>query len=247
MNFNNMKNKMDQGVFGEIHFTEKDKVKVLNTIYNKEVLKTKNPFKDFLSLAACFILIVGLSYLSFGNQIKKDSIPLEQKNSNTEAVTNKTVTPTHQVPNVSQTELDQAAKNFDQYKNFEKGDDLFYYSMITMALQKLEFKGEENYRIPMTVENIKRIQFDRANLQYLKNKAVELKASEPYQKILDKWLKGDFSTIENDYLSIRNIKSDPLQPSESPVLKVRTAEEEQKYIEHFFGKEGLQINKRDWQ
>ena len=119
--------------------------------------------------------------------------------------------------------------------------------MITMVLQKLEFKGEENYRIPGTVENIKRIQFDRANLQFLKNKAVELNASERYQKILDKWLKGDFSTIENDYLSIRSIKGGSLLPSESPVLKVRTAEEEKRYIEHFFGKEGLQVNNRDWQ
>ena len=127
-----------------------------------------------------------------------------------------------------------------------KDDDIFYYGMITMALQKLEFKGEKNYRIPLTVD-LKRIQFDRANLQYLKNKAVELKASEPYPKILDTWLKGDFSNFEDDYLKIRDVKGDPTEPSKSPVMKVRTAEEEQKYIEHFFGNEGLQINIRDWQ
>ncbi|WP_413306256.1 hypothetical protein AA0X95_05410 [Bacillus sp. 1P10SD] len=242
MNFNNMKDKMDQGVFGEIHFTEKEKYKVLNTIHNRKIVKSKNLLKDLLSLAACVILLIGLGYLSFGNQLKKDSMSLEKKNSSTEAVTT-----TQPVPKVSQAELDRAAKNFEQMANDQKGDDFFYYSMITMALQKLEFKGEENYRLPMSVENIKRIQFDRANLQYLKNKVVELKASEPYQKILDKWIKGDFSTIENDYLSIRNIKGAHLQLSESPVLKVRTAEEEQKYIEHFFGNEGLQIDKRDWQ
>ena len=107
MNFNNMKNKMDQGGFGEIHFTEKEKDKVLNTINNKAIGKTKHPFRDFLSLAACFILVIGLSYLSFGTQIKKDSMPIEQKNAETE-------TTTQQVPIVSQTELDQAAQNFDQ-------------------------------------------------------------------------------------------------------------------------------------
>jgi hypothetical protein len=117
--------------------------------------------------------------------------------------------------------------------------------MITLALQKLEFKGEENYRIPGTAD-VKRLQFDRANLQYLKNRAVAIKASEPYQGILDKWLKGDLSNFENDYLTIRSLKG-AVSPSESPVLKVRTAEEEQKYIEHFFGDEGLQINKMDWQ
>lgn len=236
-----MKDKMDQGVFGEIHFTEIEKYKVLNKINNREVVKTKNLFKDFLSVAACVVIIIGLSYLSFGNQMKKDPMSSELYNSSTAAVTT-----TKQVPKVSQAELDQAAKNFAQIENDQKGDDFFYYSMLTLVLQKLEFKGEEYYRLPMSVENIKRIQMDRANLQYLKNKAVEFKASEPYQNIIDKWLKGDFSTIDNDYLLIRNMKGAHLQPSESPVRKVRTAEEEQKYIEHFFGNEGLQINERDW-
>ncbi|WP_284037133.1 DUF6241 domain-containing protein [Neobacillus sp. 114] len=154
---------------------------------------------------------------------------------------------TQPVHKVSQAELDKAAKNFYEIEINVKGDDIFYYGMITMAIQKLEFKGEENYHLPNTSDSIKRIQFDRANLQYLKNRAVNLKASEPYQKILDKWLKGDFSNLENDYLTIRNLKSDPTQPSESPVLKVRTTEEEQKYIQHFFGENGLQINKKDWQ
>ena len=86
------------------------------------------------------------------------------------------------------------------------------------------------------------MQFDRANLQYLKNRAVAIKASEPYQGILDKWLKGDFSNFENDYLTIRNLKG-AVSPSESLVLKVRTAEEEQQYIEHFFGDGGLQLIK----
>jgi hypothetical protein len=247
MNFKNMKNKMDQGVFGEIHFTENEKYKILNTIYKKETVKTNNHLKDFISLAACFILIIGISYLTFGSQLKKSSMPSEQKASSTEATATKAVSSTQTVPEVSQLELAEAAKNFDEIETDVKGEDIFYYGMITMALQKLEFKGEENYLIPLSVQNIKRIQFDRANLQYLKNKAVELNASEPYRKIIDKWLKGDFSTIEIDYLAIRNIKSDPQQPNESPVLKVRTAEEEQKYIKHFFGNEGLQINERDWQ
>lgn len=240
MKLHNLKNKMDQGVFGDIHFTESEKANVLDAVYKG---KPRNPFKDFLTVAACFVLVIGLGYLTFGNQLKKDT----HKDSSTEAAPTKAVTPIHEVPKVSQAEVDQAARNFDQMENDVKGDDFFYYSMITLALQKLEFKGEENYRIPATSENIKRIQFDRANLQYLKNKAVELHASEPYVKILDKWLQGDFSTVEEDYLTIRNIKGDPSQQSESPVLKVRTAEEEQKYIEHFFGDEGVQIHKRDWQ
>ncbi|MDQ1143917.1 cytoskeletal protein RodZ [Bacillus sp. SORGH_AS 510] len=243
MNLHNMKQKMDQGSFGDIHFTENEKAKVLNQIYNKKVSKTRKPLINFISVAASSILVIGLGYLSFGNQIKNDT----QKIRSTEAAPTKAVTPAHEVPKVSQAEVDRAASNFNQMKNFETNDDFFYYSMITMALQKLEFKGEENYRIPATSENIKRIQINRANLQYLKNKAVELHASEPYQEILEKWLNGDFSAIENDYLSIRNIKGDPTQQSESPVLKVRTAEEEKKYIEHFFGSEGLQVDNRDWQ
>lgn len=179
-------------------------------------------------------LVIGGSYAIFS-----------YKGDKTEAATTTKQVTTQQVPKVSQAELDKAAKDFYQIESNQNGDDFFYYSMITMALQKLEFKGEENYHIPLSVE-VKRIQFDRANLQYLKNKAVELKASEPYQKILDKWLKGDFSNFENDYLTIRNIK-DTNPPSPSPVQKVRTADEEQKYIEHFFGNEGLQINIRDWQ
>lgn len=149
---------------------------------------------------------------------------------------------TQEIHKVSQDELDKAAKDIGEIKK----DDDFYYALITLTLQKLEFKGEENYHIPATPD-VKRLQLDRANLQYLKNRAVAIKASELYQKTLDKWLNGDFSNIENDYLTIRNTKGDPSQPIESLVLKVRTAEEEQKYIEHFFGNEGLQINKRDWQ
>src|SRR4051812_37081449 len=68
------------------------------------------------------------------------------------------------VHNVSQAQLDKAAKDIGEIKK----DDDFYYTMITLALQKLEFKGEENYRIPGTAD-VKRLQFDRANLQYLKN------------------------------------------------------------------------------
>jgi hypothetical protein len=168
------------------------------------------------------------------------------KGDKTEAATTTKHLAIQPVHKVSQAELDKAAKNFYEIESNVKGDDIFYYGMITMAIQKLEFKGEENYHLPNTPDIIKRIQFDRANLQYLKNKAVDLKASEPYQKILDKWIKGDFSNFENDYLTIRDLKGDPTQPSESPVLKVRTTEEEQKYIQHFFGEKGLQINKRDW-
>ncbi|MCM3571408.1 DUF6241 domain-containing protein [Neobacillus mesonae] len=150
---------------------------------------------------------------------------------------------THRTHKVSQAELDKAAKDIGEIKK----DDDFYYAMITLALQKLEFKGEDNsYHIPATAD-VKRLQFDRANLQYLKNRAVAIKASETYQSTLDRWLKGDFSNMENDYLTIRNIKSDHMQQSESPVLKVRNAEEEQNYIQYFFGDDGLQIHKRDWQ
>ncbi|MEH7110576.1 hypothetical protein [Bacillus sp. JJ1764] len=150
------------------------------------------------------------------------------------------------VHKVSELELETAAKNFYEIEKHVKGDDIFYYGMITMALQKLEFKGEIDYRLPNTPDSIQRIQLSRENLQYLKNKAKEISASGPYPKILDKWLKGDFSHIEKDYLTIRNLKGDPSQPSESPVLKVRTTEEEEKYIQHFFGDEGLQKNKIDW-
>ncbi|MBM7584487.1 hypothetical protein JOC86_001024 [Bacillus pakistanensis] len=164
------------------------------------------------------------------------------KGEKTEAATTTKHEATQQVPKVSQAELTKASKDIGEIKN----DDDVYYTMITIALQKLKFQGEKNYHIPGTPD-VKRLQLDLANLQYLKNKAVAIKASELYQKTLDKWLKGDFSNIENDYLTIRSIKTGTTQPSESPVLKVRTAEEEQKYIEHFFGEEGLQINKRDWQ
>ena len=124
----------------------------------------------------------------------------------------------------------------------------FHYERLTLSpLPKSPTNSthDVNYRIP-GIADVKRLQFDRANLQYLKNRAVAIKASEPYQGILDKWLKGDLSNFENDYLTIRSLKG-AVSPSESPVLKVRTAEEEQKYIEHFFGNEGLQINKMDWQ
>jgi len=176
------------------------------------------------------------------------TVPTKPKVSTNEVNKTETTatTTTQQAPEVSKSEVDKAAKNFFEIESNVKDDDIFYYGMITMALQKLEFKGEKNYRIPLTVD-LKRIQFDRANLQYLKNKAVELKASEPYPRIIDKWLKGDFSNFEDDYLKIRDVKGDPTEPSKSPVMKVRTAKEEQKYIEHFFGNEGLQINIRDWQ
>lgn len=163
------------------------------------------------------------------------------KGDKTEAATPANHEATQQVPKVSPAELDKASKDIGEIK---KEDDL-YYTIITLALQKLEFRGEKNYHIPGTPD-VKRLQFNLTNLQYLKNRAVAIKASELYQKTLDKWLKGDFSNMENDYLTIRNIKTDTSQPGESPVLKVRTTEEEQKYIEHFFGEEGLQINKRDW-
>jgi hypothetical protein len=197
-------------------------------------------------------LVIGGAYTissySRDKTVAATTVPSKPKVSKTEVnkAETSTTTATQQVPEVSKAELDKAAKNFYKIESNVKNDDIFYYGMITMALQKLEFKGEENYHIPGTVD-VKRIQFDRANLQYLKNKAVELKASEPYPRIIDKWLKGDFSNFEDDYLTIRDLKSDTTEPSQSPVLKVRTAEEEQKYIEHFFGDEGLKINKKDWQ
>lgn len=147
-----------------------------------------------------------------------------------------------EVHKVSQGELDKAAKDIGKIK---KNDDL-YYAMITLTFQKLEFKGEKNYHIPGTAD-VKRIQFNRANLQYLKNRAVAINAAKIYKKTLDKWLKGDFSTIKKDYLTIRNIKDDPSHPKKGPTVNVRTTKEEQKYIKHFFGNKGLQINKKDWQ
>jgi hypothetical protein len=199
-----------------------------------------------------FALVIGGAYaiLSYNRHKTEAAITVPSKPKVSKTEVNKTetatTTATQQVPEVSKAELDKAAKNFYEIESNVKDDDIFYYGMITMALQKLEFKREEKYRIPGTVD-VKRIQFDRASLQYLKNKAVELKVSEPYPRILDKWLKGDFSNFEDDYLTIRDLKGDPTEPSQSPVLKVRTAEEEQKYIEHFFGDEGLKINKKDWQ
>lgn len=190
-------------------------------------------------------IVIGGSYTYFSSNNKAEAVSTQEGHKVSQAASDKTEKIV--VHKVSQAELDKAAKNFYEIESNVKGDDIFYYGMITMAIQKLVFKGEENYHIPNTPDSIKRIQFERANLQYLKNKAVDLKASEPYQKILDKWLKGDFSNFEDDYLKIRDLKGDPTEPSESPVLKVRTDEEEQKYIEHFFGVEGLNINKRDWQ
>ncbi|WP_223596173.1 DUF6241 domain-containing protein [Neobacillus bataviensis] len=197
-------------------------------------------------------LVIGGAYAIFSYNSDRTeaatTVPTKPKISKTEVNKKETDTPTatQLVPEVSKAELDKAAKNFYEIESNVKDNDIFYYGMITMALQKLEFKDEENYRIPLSVD-VKRIQFDRANLQYLKNKAVELKTSEPYPRILDKWLKGDITNFEDDYLTIRDLKGDPNEPSESPVMKVRTAEEERKYIEHFFGDEGLKINKRDWQ
>ncbi|MGJ7909960.1 hypothetical protein [Neobacillus sp. LXY-1] len=192
--------------------------------------------KTLIGAGLGFVLVLG-GWYAF-NSYKEDKTVTVKTTKHVAAKT---------VHKVSGPELDTAAKNFYEIEANLKGDDIFYYGMITMALQKLEFKDEENYRLLNTPENIQRIQLSRANLQYLKNKVVELKASEPYPNILDKWLKGDFSHIEKDYLTIRNLKNDPTQPSENPVLKVRTTEEEEKYIQHFFGDEGLQKNKIDWE
>jgi hypothetical protein len=187
-------------------------------------------------------LVIGGSYAVYSyNDDKAEAASTQEVHKVSQAESDKAAKV--EVRKVSQAELDKAAKDIGEIKK----DDDFYYAMITLALQKLEFKGEdESYHLRGTAD-VKRLQVNRANLQYLKNRAVEIKAAQPYQKILDKWLEGDFSNISNDYLTIRNIKDDQLQPSESPVLKVRTAEEEEKYIKHFFGDEGLQINKRDWQ
>jgi hypothetical protein len=187
-------------------------------------------------------LVIGGSYAVYSyNDDKAEAASTQEVHKVSQAESDKAAKV--EVRKVSQAELDKAAKDMGEMKK----DDDFYYTMITLALQKLEFKGEdESYHLPGTAD-VKRLQVDRANLQYLKNRAVEIKAAEPYQKILDKWLEGDFSNISNDYLTIRNIKDNQLQPNESPVLKVRTAEGEEKYIKHFFGDEGLQINKRDWQ
>ncbi|PFN78564.1 hypothetical protein COJ85_31530 [Bacillus sp. AFS076308] len=193
--------------------------------------------KNLIAAGLGLALVIGGAYEIFSyNRDKTEeatTVPTKPKVSKTEVnkTETATTTATQQVPKISKAELDKAEKNFYKIESNVKNDDIFYYGMITIALQKLEFRGEENYRIPLTVD-VKRIQFDRANLQYLKNKAVELKASEPYPRILDKWLKGDFSNFEDDYLTIRDLKGDHTEPSESPVLKVRTTEEEQKYIEH---------------
>ncbi len=86
-------------------------------------------------------LVIGGSYAIFS-----------YKGDKTEATTTTKQVTTQQVPKVSQAELDKAAKDFYQIESNQNGDDFFYYSMITIALQKLEFKGEENYHIPLSVE-----------------------------------------------------------------------------------------------
>ena len=153
------------------------------------------------------------------------------------------VTATKQAHKVTQAELDKAAKNFSNLASIQKGDDFFYYATITMALQKLEVQGEKDFTPPNTPPTMERYQMERANIQYLKNEAVETKASDVYQKILDRWTKGNFSEIQNDLLSVQNTRS---TEGHLPT-KVRTKDEEQKYIQTFFGAKGLQINKRDWQ
>lgn len=258
--FKNLKETLNETVLKDIDFGEKSKEKVRRAINIKE--KRKVPWKPILNnllrIAATCLLFIGTGYfiaeqlrtfssqdhLTSKNNMKNEGMQ-EQTNgsSHTDSSSNndkvEAVSP-QEVHKVSQIELDKAAEDIGEIKTVQD----LVTAMITLTAQKLEIKGEENYRIPNTAANIKRIQFNRANLQYLKNRAVAVNASNLYQETLDKWLKGDFSKIEYDFLSIRN---DPSELNESIVKKVRTAEEEQKYIEHFFGNEGLEINKRDWQ
>ncbi|MCD4837575.1 DUF6241 domain-containing protein [Neobacillus sedimentimangrovi] len=137
-----------------------------------------------------------------------------------------------------QEELEQAAKNVGEINNVK---DLQNH-LITLSLQKLEFKGEQYHKfIPQGTADVARIQVTKANLQYLHNQAVKLNAPAEFVKIIDKWKQGDFSDMLNDYALIREVK-----PEESAAIKMRTEEEEQEYIKHFFGDKGLEIHNRDW-
>lgn len=115
--------------------------------------------------------------------------------------------------------------------------------MMNMSLQKVQFKEDENFKIQNVIDALPRIQMSKMNIRYMRECADDIEASQNLVKILDRWLVGDFSNVNKEFIETR----EALNPSKKNVIpEKRTEAKENEYILHFFGKEGLKIHQQQW-
>lgn len=122
--------------------------------------------------------------------------------------------------------------------------------MTEMALQKVSFKGEDNFNVPGTIVRV-RIQVTKENIQYLKNNlsVVSGEKKQQYKSILNKWYNGNFNSITDDFRNIRILllgkeNMDMSSAIMNPIKK--TSIDEKTYILKFFGQSGLNLNNLEW-
>lgn len=122
--------------------------------------------------------------------------------------------------------------------------------MTEMALQKVSFKGEDNFNVPGTIVR-ERIQVTKENIQYLKNNlsVVSGEKKQQYKSILNKWYNGNFNSITDDFRNIRILllgkeNMDMSSAIMNPIKK--TSIDEKTYILKFFGQSGLNLNNLEW-
>lgn len=132
--------------------------------------------------------------------------------------------------------------------SFDKGVDM----MLSMLGQKITYDEPDRLitdgevKAATMLGTRMKAQMARENILYLK-RFVE-KDSE-FEKILDRWLEGDFSEIKNDWFTLlaqdpENMSSDSWNdPSR---IKIRTKEAEEYYVLKLLGEEALKRHKEQY-
>ena len=163
--------------------------------------------------------------------------------------------PTNKSLQISKPEKSIYKLNGSQRKAAEKevgtvnSEQDFLKKALGLSFQKIKLGEEQNhYKIPGIVESsVDRIQMTKTNVAYLKERLGSLKTTKDeksgeytYDKILTRWINGDFDHIVQDFKTLRNDFNKPKGYSETgndheiKIVK-RSKTDEQEYIKYFFG------------
>ena len=157
-----------------------------------------------------------------------------------EAASKPEPSPGVEVYSLSEEERIQASKEMGKIEN----EDWIASSIMSMALQKVELKENENFEIKGTKVRY-RPQITKQNIAFLKEKVESIESDPVLEEILNKWSQGSFDDVDKDFIEARNILTGQDKHDGFGVSK-RSFEREKEYIKHFYGDEGLKIDEEQW-
>lgn len=179
-----------------------------------------------------------------------DEVKTEVKNGE-EAAQKTEPSPVVEEYSLSEEERKQAAKEMgeEEFKEElanEEFDDEYWIasSIMSMSLQKIELDENENFEILGTKPRY-RPQITKQNIAFLKEKVESIESDPVLEEILNKWSQGNFDNIDKDFIEARNIVTGH-DKHDGYKIKKRSEEEEERYIKHFYGVEGLKIHEEQW-